>query len=196
MKEIYFAAGCFWATEKLFSQTEGVISATSGYANGDSDIIPDYEIVCSNKGRYKETVRVCYDETKVSLRKLVLIYFNVIDPTVKNRQGFDVGIQYQSGIYYIDNEVCQNSASRENCKHNTDLATINEIADIVKELSPVFHVEIQPLDNFFEAEEYHQKYLDKVPGGYCHIPKNKMSDLAEMTENSLEKNLKKRRFVL
>ena len=101
IREIYFAAGCFWATEKLFSEISGVISATSGYANGNSEIIPNYEKVCSNKGSYKETVKVVYDNDVVSLRKLLLIYFNVIDPTVKNRQGFDVGIQYQTGIYYL-----------------------------------------------------------------------------------------------
>lgn len=192
IREIYFAAGCFWATEKLFSEISGVISATSGYANGNSEIIPNYEKVCSNKGSYKETVKVVYDNDVVSLRKLLLIYFNVIDPTVKNRQGFDMGIQYQTGIYYL----LPKDEAPEGQARLTDMNIIREISDIVKTASPLFYVEIEPLKNFFEAEEYHQKYLEKNPEGYCHISKNKMANMLSSDEESLEKILLSRRYFI
>ena len=105
MKVIYLAAGCFWATEKIFSEVDGVESAVSGYANGKEDITePSYELVCTGLTGYRETVKVTFDETKVSLKKLLLIFFNIIDPTVYDRQGADVGPQYQAGIYYTTDD--------------------------------------------------------------------------------------------
>jgi methionine-S-sulfoxide reductase len=154
MKTIYFAGGCFWGTQKYFDQFEGVIRTEVGYANGP-DNAPSYEDVCSNSG-HEETVLVEFDESVISLEKLIYYYFLVIDPTSVNRQGHDVGIQYRTGIYYSDPEM---------------LETIQKACDEEETLiGQPLAVEVKPLANFFTAEEYHQKYLDKNPAGYCHIP--------------------------
>jgi peptide methionine sulfoxide reductase msrA/msrB len=171
MKQIYLAAGCFWATEKLFAGVKGVTNAVSGYANGKEEIKkPSYELVCGGMTQYKETVKIDFDETKVSLRKLLLIYFNVIDPTIYDRQGMDRGTQYQTGIYYTEDD---------------QLPVIEEISALVKEKVRAYCVETEPLRIFYPAEEYHQKYLDKNPGGYCHIPRATISKLPELSEDEL-----------
>ncbi len=153
MKTIYFAGGCFWGTQKFFDQFEGVIRTEVGYANGP-DRIPSYEEVCRSSG-HAETVLVEYDENKISLGELVRYYFMVIDPVAVNRQGNDVGIQYRTGIYYTDPDM---------------LCEIRKVYDEEeKRLGTPLAVEVLPLENFFSAEEYHQKYLEKNPHGYCHI---------------------------
>ncbi len=152
---IYFAGGCFWGMEKLMQSIPGVIEAISGYANGSCQTDANYQTVCSGNTGFKETVRVEYDPKQVSLDALLLAYFYVIDPSLENRQGNDIGSQYQTGIYYT------NDRSRE---------TVERIAAIESGRVKKFAVEIQPLKNFYPAEEYHQNYLDKNPGGYCHIP--------------------------
>lgn len=162
---IYLAGGCFWGMQKLMQSIPGVIRTTSGYANGKADITPDYERVCGGDTNYKETVRVEYDPSRVSLDALLFAYFSVIDPTVKNAQGHDRGTQYQTGIYYADTQSEQ---------------TVRRIAEIEKERHKRFEVEIEPLQNFYEAEEYHQDYLTKNPGGYCHIPAERMKELSRM----------------
>ena len=151
---IYFAGGCFWGMEKLMCSIPGVVRTTAGYANGKTGVIPDYETVSSGRSGYRETVRVEYDPAKVSLDALLFAFFRVIDPTVENRQGNDRGTQYQTGIYFAD-EASKN--------------TVLRIAEIERERHPAFKVEIGPLQSFYEAEEYHQQYLEKNPNGYCHI---------------------------
>ena len=153
---IYLAGGCFWGLEHLMESIPGVIDATSGYANGTCEADADYETVCKGETGFRETVRVEYDPEKVSLDALLLAYFYVIDPTVKNRQGNDAGSQYQTGIYYAD-EQSKEAAQR--------------IYDLEKSRRTEFHVELGPLVNFYPAEEYHQDYLQKNPNGYCHIPR-------------------------
>ena len=162
---IYFAGGCFWGVEKLMQSIPGVVNATSGYANGQADIIPTYSIVSNGKTGYRETVRVEYKTDQVSLDALVFAYFRVIDPTIENAQGYDFGTQYQTGIYYLDDAA---------------KVTVERIAAIVKEPYQKFVVEIEPLERFFDAEEYHQNYLDKIPGGYCHIPKAEISTISNL----------------
>lgn len=152
---IYVAGGCFWGTEKLMQTISGVVEATSGYANGKKDTVPNYGNVSST--RFKETVRVEYEPAKVSLDAILFAYFSSIDSTLTNRQGNDVGSQYQAGIYWVDD------ASKE---------TVQRIADIERSRYKKFAVEIEPLENFYDAEEYHQNYLDKNPEGYCHISSN------------------------
>ena len=95
---IYLAGGCFWGLEHLMQSIPGVIDAQSGYANGTCEADADYKTVCAGSTGFRETVRVEYDSEKVSLDALLLAYFYVIDPTVQNRQGNDVGSQYQTGI--------------------------------------------------------------------------------------------------
>ena len=149
---IYLAGGCFWGTEKLMQTIPGVIEATSGYANGEEGVTPNYGIVAHTG--FKETVRVEYDPEAVSLDTILFAYFRSIDPALTNRQGNDVGSQYQAGVYWADD------AAKE---------TVLRVAEVEKSRYPVFAVETEPLTSFYDAEEYHQDYLDNNPGGYCHI---------------------------
>ena len=162
---IYLAGGCFWGVDHLMQSIPGVIDARSGYANGTGEEDADYKTVCTGKTGFRETVRVEYDPAQVSLEAILLAYFYVIDPTVENRQGGDIGTQYQTGIYYT-NDCAKETAER--------------IAEIERKGSERFCVEIGPLQNFFSAEEYHQNYLEKNPGGYCHIPWSEMKLFANL----------------
>ena len=165
MKEIYLAGGCFWGMQKFIDQFEGVVSTEVGYANGP-DKAPSYEEVCRDSG-HAETVKVIYDESRISLKELLNFYFMVIDPLSVNRQGHDEGIQYRTGIYYTDECV---------------LPEIRAVYDAEEQKAGApLAVGLEPLRNFFSAEEYHQKYLEKNPGGYCHIP-SKYFDLAGAEE--------------
>jgi len=161
---IYVAGGCFWGTEKLMQSIPGVVAATSGYANGEKDVVPDYGNVA--KTGYKETVRVEYEPDSVSLDTILFAYFRSIDPTIENRQGNDIGTQYQAGIYWVD-EVAKE--------------TVQRIAAVEMGRYNEFAVEIEPLRSFYLAEDYHQDYLDKNPQGYCHIP----SEEFERVQNSI-----------
>ncbi len=98
---IYLAGGCFWGLEKLMQSIPGVVDVVSGYANGDADLVPTYARVSSGRTGYRETVRVEYDPTIVSLDLILFAYFHVIDPTIENAQGNDIGTQYQTGVYYV-----------------------------------------------------------------------------------------------
>ncbi|MBO7493251.1 MAG: peptide-methionine (S)-S-oxide reductase MsrA [Bacteroidales bacterium] len=155
MKEIYLAGGCFWGTEHYFKQIEGVLETETGFANGNTEN-PTYEEVYTDTTGYAETVKVVYDETKVSLGFLIDMFFHAIDPTLLNRQGHDEGTRYRTGVYYTD---------------EVELPVIKRIFDEKQKLynQPIV-TEIAPLRNFFPAEEYHQDYLDKHPDGYCHLP--------------------------
>ena len=154
MKTIYLAGGCFWGMQKFIDQFGGVLHTEVGYANGP-DTAPRYEEVCSDSG-HAETVRIDYDPETITLTRLLETYFMVIDPLSVNRQGGDRGIQYRTGIYYTD---------------AGDLPEIEAVYRAQEEKAGAkLAVELLPLKNFFPAEEYHQKYLDKNPGGYCHIP--------------------------
>ena len=156
---IYLAGGCFWGMEQLMQSIPGVIDAQSGYANGTCEEDADYQTVCKGNTGFRETIRVEYDPEQVSLDALLLAYFYVIDPTVENRQGNDVGSQYQTGVYYTNESVKE---------------TVERIAEIERGRREKFFVEIGPLKNYYPAEEYHQDYLEKNPNGYCHIPKAEM----------------------
>lgn len=161
---IYLAGGCFWGMEQLMQSIPGVIDAESGYANGTCEADADYKTVCKGNTGFRETVRVEYDPGQVSLDALLLAYFYVIDPTVENRQGNDRGSQYQTGVYYT------NESAEE---------TVERIAEIERGRSEKFFVEIGPLKNYYPAEEYHQNYLEKNPGGYCHIDVRSADAFAE-----------------
>ena len=161
-KEIYLAGGCFWGVEEYFSLVPGVVDAVSGYANGATEN-PTYDDVCWRGTGHAETVRVTYDPGQVSLRTLVEQLFAIIDPTSVNRQGNDRGVQYRTGVYYTD---------------EADRAIIEEVfaAEQAKLAEPIA-TELLPLENFYEAEEYHQDYLRKNPGGYCHVDFSSLNDL-------------------
>ena len=154
MKTIYLAGGCFWGMQKFIDQFPGVLSTEVGYANGPT-AHPSYREVCDSAG-HAETVRVDYDETVLSLRELLQYYFMVIDPLSVNRQGMDAGVQYRTGVYYTD---------------TSQLEEIDAVfAEQTEKAGAPLAVEKKPIENFWSAEEYHQKYLDKNPAGYCHIP--------------------------
>ena len=153
VQSIYLAGGCFWGTQKFFDQFEGVLETQVGYANGPGEN-PSYQEVCRSSG-HAETVRIDYDPDRVSLTQLLDWYFLTVDPTSYHRQGGDMGVQYRTGIYYTDPAQLEEIRARyalEQAKYRQKL-----------------EVELLPLENFYPAEEYHQKYLDKNPGGYCHI---------------------------
>ena len=161
LKEIYVAGGCFWGIEKYIKNIYGVKSTEVGYANGLTKD-PTYEDVCYNETGYAETVHIVYDSLKISLESLLELYYEVIDPTLFNKQGNDTGSQYRTGIYYID---------------SADLKIIMESIDKLqlKYDKPIV-IEVKELIIFYKAEEYHQKYLDKNPNGYCHINKEKLNE--------------------
>lgn len=154
-KVIYFAGGCFWGVQHFFDQFNGVHETTAGYANGTIDN-PTYEQVKSQKSGHSETVKVVYECDQITLEQLLYYFYRIIDPTSLNKQGEDEGISYRTGIYYSDPE---------------DQAIIESVTKKVAEQyeQPIV-VEILPLQHFYDAEEYHQKYLEKNPNGYCHIP--------------------------
>ncbi|WP_313270029.1 peptide-methionine (R)-S-oxide reductase MsrB [Sphingobacterium sp.] len=177
---IYFAGGCFWGTEHFFKQVRGVTATEVGYANGNLQN-PSYTQVSTGKTGFAETVKVSYDPQAVDLRLLVDLFFKTIDPTSVNKQGNDIGTQYRTGIYYNNVE---------------DAAIIKEqITKLAGQYSGKIVVEVEPLQNYYDAEAYHQKYLDKNPGGYCHISPD-LFELArkanpEKTALNSEKSFKK-----
>ena len=163
MKTLYLAGGCFWGTQKFLDQFDAVKETEVGYANGRTEA-PSYEDVCHRDTGHAETVRVVYDEATLSTEDLLRYYFMTIDPTSVNRQGNDIGTQYRTGIWFEVGDVPDEN--RETL--NSIKTVMDEVA--VKTGRPLA-VEFGPLDNFYTAEEYHQKYLDKHPNGYCHIPR-------------------------
>ena len=155
IKTIYLAGGCFWGVQHYFDQFDGISNTTVGYANGNSEN-PEYKDVKAGLTGHAETLEIQYDDNVISLSKILDLYFDIIDPVSVNQQGEDIGISYRTGIYYLD---------------ETDLKTIQtKYNEIQEKYDSALAVEVEPLRNFFNAEEYHQKYLDKNPGAYCHIP--------------------------
>jgi len=154
IKEIYLAGGCFWGTEKYLKSIPGVKNTEVGYANGMIHN-PSYEDVCHKNTGHAETVRVEYDPAYIDLTHIINLFFQVIDPTSINKQGNDVGSQYRTGIYYVDPK--------------DEPIILAAISELQKKYDRRIAVEIEPLKNYYPAEEYHQGYLTKNPNGYCHI---------------------------
>lgn len=153
-KIIYLAGGCFWGTEKYLQNLWGVLETEVGYANGSTDN-PSYEEVCAGNTGHAETVKVIYDDHKISLSFVLKMYYDTIDPVSVNRQDGDVGSQYRTGIYYVA---------------ESDRAVIDDsIKNLQKNYDRAIAIEVKPLKNYFAAEGYHQKYLNRNPNGYCHI---------------------------
>ena len=156
LSEIYLAGGCFWGTQHYFDCLAGVVSTEVGYANGKT-ANPTYEQVKHENTGHAETVKILYDADLLPLEDLLEQFYKIIDPTSVNRQGEDEGVQYRTGIYYTD---------------PSQKALIeNSLASLQKHYTKKIAVEATPLSNFYTAEEYHQKYLEKNPTGYCHIPR-------------------------
>ena len=162
IKTIYLAGGCFWGVSEYYSRIAGVKSSKSGYANSKVEN-PSYKEVKTGNTGAAETVEVVYDTDTVSLKTLLTQFFKIIDPVAVNHQGEDYGTQYRTGIFYTDDE---------------DLNTIQQVVEYEqRKYEEQFALEIKPLENFFEAEDYHQDYLKKNPEGYCHVDFFSLSDL-------------------
>ena len=154
MKEIYFAGGCFWGVEHFFKGVDGVAEAMPGYANGNT-ANPTYKEVYTDTTGFAETVRVRYNPERVSLEFLTRLFFTVTDPLTLNRQGHDEGTRYRSGVFYTSEE---------------DRKVIEPVfREVSAKLGVPLVTQLEPLRNFYSAEEYHQNYLDKNPEGYCHL---------------------------
>jgi len=153
-----FGLGCFWGAEKKFWQTPGVVSTSVGYAGGLTPN-PTYREVCSGLTGHNEVVRVVFDPHKVRYEDLLRVFWESHDPTQGMRQGNDVGTQYRSAIYWSGEEQRRAAeSSREAYQRALTAAGRGEIT-----------TEITPAPEFYYAEEYHQQYLDKNPGGYCGL---------------------------
>ena len=154
LKKIYLAGGCFWGVEAFMARVPGVADTTVGYANGRT-AKPTYEEVCHDDTGHVEAVEIWYDPGQATLEGLLTVLFTIIDPLSKNRQGMDTGTQYRTGVYYEadeDKKIAESVFAEEQKKHSAPIV-----------------VELQPVANFYAAEEYHQDYLEKNPGGYCHV---------------------------
>jgi peptide-methionine (S)-S-oxide reductase len=150
---ITLGGGCFWCTEAVYEQVDGVLAVESGYSNGHAPN-PSYEQVCGGDTGHNEVVRVEFDNQRIGLREILEIFFSMHDPRSLNRQGNDVGTQYRSGIYL------QDEAQRAVARAVLDEANAAHGGRVVTELLPV--------QNYSRAEDYHQHYFAKHPGqGYC-----------------------------
>jgi peptide-methionine (S)-S-oxide reductase len=152
---ITLAGGCFWCLEAVYDEVKGVLSVDSGYANGHVPN-PSYRDVCNGNTGHAEVVQVKFDPSVVTLRDLLNIFFTIHDPTTLNRQGGDVGTQYRSGIYYHSEE--QKEVAEQ---------TIRELEAQKVWDNPIV-TEVEPLKDFYVAEDYHQEYFAKNPyQPYC-----------------------------
>ncbi len=152
---IYLGGGCFWCTEAVFDRVRGIVDVESGYANGHLDH-PSYDDICTGQTGHAEVVKLDFDPAVISLRDVLLIFFGTHDPTTLNRQGNDVGTQYRSAIFTTDAQ--QTAEAR---------ALLQEMQN-EKAFDAPMVTQIEPLTNYWPAEEYHQDYFLQHPGqGYC-----------------------------
>jgi peptide-methionine (S)-S-oxide reductase len=154
-EKAYFAAGCFWGVEDRFRKAPGVLDAVSGYMGGHTEN-PTYREVCAGDTGHAETVEVRYDADRIGYGELLDLFFDMHNPTTRNRQGPDIGSQYRSAVFAVDDAQAEAVAAR--------------IADLDRSgrwTNPVV-TEVNRGGAFWPAEEYHQRYFEKNGGGYCH----------------------------
>lgn len=159
MAKIVIAGGCFWGVEEYFRRLEGVNETKVGYVNGTKANLT-YQEVCSSQYQAREGVEIIYDEKVLSLEKILEHLFRIIDPTSLDKQGGDIGISYRTGIYFENKEeekIALDFIFKQEANYNKDIV-----------------VEVEKLERFDAAEDYHQMYLVKNPGGYCHVDFNKI----------------------
>ncbi len=154
LKKATFGAGCFWGVEKIYTKIPGVVSTAVGYMGGGSKN-PTYEEVCTNRTGHAEVVQVTYDPAKVSYEELLITFWEWHDPTTPDRQGPDVGSQYRSVIFYYDDAQAKTAQRSKQILGQSKIYARPIVTQIV------------PAAEFYRAEEYHQEYLQKNPGGYC-----------------------------
>jgi peptide-methionine (S)-S-oxide reductase len=151
MQIAYFAGGCFWCVEAIFQRIEGVIKLTSGYCNGNT-IDPTYQDICLGATEHAEVVKIEFDESKISFKVLLEVFFETHDPTTPNQQGNDRGTQYRSAIFYANNE--QQS----------------QAIDMINKMSNKVVTQVAKLDGFYPAENYHQNYFNNNSSQpYCQM---------------------------
>lgn len=156
MERATFGGGCFWCVEAVFEELEGVQSVTSGYAGGHTEN-PSYEAVCRGETGHAEVVQLEYDPDEIGYVDLLEVFFSTHDPTTEDREGPDIGSQYRSAIYAHDDE---------------QLETAEAYAAKLEEEGVYDRIvtEIEPLETFYEAEDYHQNYFEKNPqDAYCRM---------------------------
>lgn len=152
-QNIVVAGGCFWCTEAVYQNMQGIQKVTSGYANGLTPN-PTYKAICGGNTGYAEAVKIEFDADIANLEQILEVFWHIHDPTSLNRQGADVGTQYRSGIYYT------NEAQKAVIKAS--------LAEAQKMFTKAIVTEVEPLKNWYEAEEYHQNYFANNPHqGYC-----------------------------
>lgn len=153
-KRIVIAGGCFWGVQEYYKRLKGVIKTTVGYVNGNIKN-PTYEDLKMMKATHAEACEIYYDDSVISLEKILMHMFRFIDPFSINRQGGDVGLQYRTGIYYQERE---------------DLDIIKQfISKMEEKYQRKVAVEVEKEVGYYLAESYHQDYLSKNPYGYCHV---------------------------
>lgn len=185
VQEIYLAGGCFWGTQAFFDQIDGVLETEVGYANGLTEN-PSYEQVCTGATGFAETTKITYDANIINIYQILEQYFRTIDPTSLNKQGGDIGTQYRTGVYTLKSE------DRQSVREFFELVKNNYNKEIV--------VENKILENYYPAEEHHQKYLEKNPSGYCHVDLSlakddlKFSKYSKPEESELKQKLTKTQF--
>lgn len=158
---IYLAGGCFWGVEAFISRLKGVNQTEVGYANG-RDLAPTYEKVCTGRTGHAECVKATYNPQIISLEEILENFFKIIDPYVLNRQGPDIGTQYRTGIYW---------------QEDSQKPIVLKFLSAKQRMSSKRIVtEAHAIGSFYPAEEYHQKYLEKNPQGYCHVDLNLIDD--------------------
>lgn len=159
-----FGAGCFWGVEAVFRKVPGVVNATAGFMGG-TVANPSYDDVVHRDTNHAEVVQVQFDPAAISYDKLLKIFWFIHDPTQLNQQGNDVGSQYRSVIFtHSDEQQATAQASRE--------------SEATKHEQPVVTA-IEPATDFYPAEDYHQQYLTKNPGGYCHVNLGKVAEFVQ-----------------
>ncbi len=170
---IYLAGGCFWGVEAFIARLKGVNNTEVGYANG-TDLAPTYENVCTGKTGHAETVKVTYNPKIITLEDILENFFKIINPYTKNRQGADIGTQYRTGIYWQE--------------ESQKITVLNFLKEKQKESSKRIVVEAHAIANFYPAEDYHQKYLEKNPQGYCHVDLNLIDneEFSHLTKEEFE----------
>ncbi len=154
MKKIVVAGGCFWGVEEYYRRLKGVVSTRVGYAQGIKNN-PSYQEVCTGETQHAEVAEIEYDEKIISLEKVLEHLFRIVDPTSLNKQGGDKGTQYRVGVYPSD---------------ESEIKRIQDYYDLrQKDYASPLVMELELLRDFYDAEDYHQKYLIKNPSGYCHV---------------------------
>ena len=154
MKEIILAGGWFWGVEAYFQRLNGIEKTIVGYTDGKTEN-PSYKEVCTGENNHAEACKILYDEKIISLEKILEHFFRIIDPTSLNRQGHDIGTQYRTGVFYNnleDKEIIEKFIENKKSEYSNPIV-----------------VDVKEEKRFWNAEEYHQNYLIKNPGGYCHV---------------------------